>query len=607
MKRIFFISIFWILLVTIGYAQVDGPKIVLKWNGNDIESGGGEIGVGATATSVIINIKNTGNKTLEIQKITSSGDNAANFVITSGNLASLEPDQEGTFEIVYTPLISKALQTANIAIRSNTPSDFMFKISNKIHPVISWSDPADIPWGTKLSEDQLNATTEVNGDFTYIPDVDAVLQGGKQELKVTFRPEDEATYSNATKIVYINIIPVDIVVEWEAAANIIYGTALSSNQLNAKAYYIEKVEGEEDKKTPVQGTYTYTPNMGEILAVGTHELNADFKPSSSNYAEKNGTKVSITVNKKTPVVTWEKPSNLSFGNPLGNYQFDATADVPGTFAYTPLAGTILEMGNEQELSVLFTPTESENYNTATAKAYINIVEAQVPHLQAHRIILDEVPVYGFEKISGNKFSFTWTRGEGNACVVFVKNTKKEEEEKEEELASPEQGKSYAANSAFAKGDQIGSTGWYCVYDGTDTKLSITGLNQEKDYKVMVLEYNLIGTYKAYLTTASVYNPRIFTTSNSIEGNPTAANIMASNFVSLAKNGKNDTWIVSRIDELTEYELIIFNNLGHVIYTAKPYDNTWDATFEGKQLPAATYYYMFKKDETIIKGFITVVE
>src|SRR5581483_1085173 len=50
---------------------------------------------------------------------------------------------------------------------------------------------------------------------------------------------------------------------------------------------------------------------------------------------------------------------------------DATASVPGTFVYTPPASTVLAAGT-QTLSVAFTPTDSGNYNNASASVSITV-------------------------------------------------------------------------------------------------------------------------------------------------------------------------------------------------------------------------------------------
>ena len=86
----------------------------------------------------------------------------------------------------------------------------------------------------------------------------------------------------------------------------------------------------------------------------------------------------------TPTITWANPANIVYGTALGSTQLDATAsytsngttvNVPGTFTYTPAAGTVLHAGNDQTLSVVFTPTNTSEYTTATASVSINVLQA----------------------------------------------------------------------------------------------------------------------------------------------------------------------------------------------------------------------------------------
>src|SRR5207244_3070577 len=49
--------------------------------------------------------------------------------------------------------------------------------------------------------------------------------------------------------------------------------------------------------------------------------------------------------------------------------------VPGTFVYTPAAGTVLNAGHNQPLSVSFTPTDTVNFNSANASVQINVLKA----------------------------------------------------------------------------------------------------------------------------------------------------------------------------------------------------------------------------------------
>jgi hypothetical protein len=80
----------------------------------------------------------------------------------------------------------------------------------------------------------------------------------------------------------------------------------------------------------------------------------------------------ITVDPGTPVVSWTNPASIVFGTVLGSAQLDATASVPGTFTYSPAAGTLLAPGSGQTLKVTFTPADSTDYTTAAATAAISV-------------------------------------------------------------------------------------------------------------------------------------------------------------------------------------------------------------------------------------------
>src|SRR5439155_27223543 len=74
-------------------------------------------------------------------------------------------------------------------------------------------------------------------------------------------------------------------------------------------------------------------------------------------------------------LTWSNPADITYGTALGATQLDATANVPGTFTYTPAAGTVLNAGPSQSLSVLFTPTDTIHYTTASTTVTVNVAQA----------------------------------------------------------------------------------------------------------------------------------------------------------------------------------------------------------------------------------------
>lgn len=147
-------------------------------------------------------------------------------------------------------------------------------------------------------------------------------------------------------------------ITWATPAAITYGTALSSTQLDASANY--------------PGTFVYSPASGTILNAGTQMLSASFTPSNSSQVAPATASNSITVNKATPALSWSTPSPVSVGTALSSAQLDATANIAGSFTYSPTAGTTMTTAGTQTLSVTFTPTDTADYNSATASVTLTV-------------------------------------------------------------------------------------------------------------------------------------------------------------------------------------------------------------------------------------------
>jgi hypothetical protein len=146
--------------------------------------------------------------------------------------------------------------------------------------------------------------------------------------------------------------------QWSAPSPITYGTALGASQLDATA--------------SAQGAFTYSPGSGTVLTAGTHTLTATFTPANSASASQSSVTTTITVNKATPTITWAAPAAVTVGTALGSAQLDATASVPGTFAYSPVAGTTMSTSGNQTLSVTFTPTDSADYGPAQGSVTLTV-------------------------------------------------------------------------------------------------------------------------------------------------------------------------------------------------------------------------------------------
>jgi N-acetylneuraminic acid mutarotase len=79
-------------------------------------------------------------------------------------------------------------------------------------PLLTWSPPASIVFGTALSGAQLNATAtgvggaSLSGTFTYSPAAGTILSPGPHPLGVSFAPDDQTNYSGAAKTVSITVL-----------------------------------------------------------------------------------------------------------------------------------------------------------------------------------------------------------------------------------------------------------------------------------------------------------------------------------------------------------------------------------------------------------------
>ena len=246
------------------------------------------------------------------------------------------------------------------------------QLKDPADPVISWNPPSAIAAGTALGSAQLNATANVPGTFTYSPAAGTMLSVGTYTLAAAFTPTDARTYKSAAATVSITVSKANSIIAWNALANIAAGTALGPSQLNASAN--------------VPGTFAYNPAAGTMLSAGTYSLAVTFTPDdTSDYATASATN-SITVtgappadpvnpaNPVNPAITWSAPAGIVYGTALGANQLNATANVPGTFTYSPATGTVLTAGT-QTLTTAFTPTDTSSYTTATATVSIAVAKA----------------------------------------------------------------------------------------------------------------------------------------------------------------------------------------------------------------------------------------
>jgi hypothetical protein len=106
------------------------------------------------------------------------------------------------------------------------------------------------------------------------------------------------------------------------------------------------------------------------LTAGSHGITATYS-GDPLYSGSASAAFVQTVNQATPVITWNTPAPITYGTPLDVSQLNAAANVPGTLAYSPAAGTVLNAGT-QTLSVTFTPADALDYTNAGATVSLTV-------------------------------------------------------------------------------------------------------------------------------------------------------------------------------------------------------------------------------------------
>ena len=194
--------------------------------------------------------------------------------------------------------------------------------------------------------------------MTYNGSTELPVNAGVYAAEVRY--DGSANYNAISRTYTLTILKAAPSLTWANPAGIIYGTPLGASQLNAASN--------------VAGSFEYSPAAGTVLNAGTHTLATSFTPSDATNYQTGSLSRSITVSKANAPAVWYRPDNVVYGTPLGPTQLNATAPTPGTFTYSPAAGTVLGAG-DHVLSVTFAPDDAANWNGSSALVPFTVIKA----------------------------------------------------------------------------------------------------------------------------------------------------------------------------------------------------------------------------------------
>ena len=262
----------------------------------------------------------------------------------------------------------KAADAANYDVvaantAGSTPSTAAALTVNKATPVLAWSAPAAIVYGTALGDAQLNATVTggIAGTFAYSPAAGARPAAGSATLSVTFTPTDAASYNPATATVTLSVTPAPLTVTASADAKV-YGTARSFGPGATSFTATGLAPGDAitsvtlaasggGAATDNVGTYTLTPSAPVGAAFNAANYSVSFATGTLTVTPK---PLTITANNDTKVAgetrtygagsTAFTSSGLVSPQTIGSVTLAASGgaaagDAPGTYTLTPSAAT----------------------------------------------------------------------------------------------------------------------------------------------------------------------------------------------------------------------------------------------------------------------------
>lgn len=253
-------------------------------------------------------------------------------------IANAQLDDSATYTITATNAAGSGSASATLTVSVTST-------------IVTWSTPSPITYGTVLTTNQLDATANLPGTFVYNPSVSTVLNAGTNALSVVFTPMDTNDYQSATNFVMLTVLPAPLTV---TAAN------FTRPQGTTNPVFTGTITGLQNGDNI---TATYSCSATVSSPPGTYPIVPALVDPNNRRTNYSVNLVNGTLSVGT-VVTWTNPAPITYGTVLGSGQLNATANVPGAFAYSPASGTVLKVGT-YTLTTVFTPSDTNDYQIAT--------------------------------------------------------------------------------------------------------------------------------------------------------------------------------------------------------------------------------------------------
>lgn len=190
-----------------------------------------------------------------------------------------------TLTVTFTP--------TNIALGGTITGTASLEVEKAI-PIVTWSNPSNIKYalsddgsgGTqkpKLSDQQLNAISNVAGTFSYDPAEGEYLDAGNQTVTASFSPDDTDNYQEVQRSIYFEVLKGDIQIDWGIFENGVCQEIRKKDKPTEIVPY--KLDFPDAKALSlgkeVPGTFAYSPDKGTELTEST-QITVTFTPTNAS-------------------------------------------------------------------------------------------------------------------------------------------------------------------------------------------------------------------------------------------------------------------------------------------------------------------------------------
>jgi len=363
-----------------------GPVVVQQCNnfvqfGNSISCTLNAVGAGHT---LVIGIANMASG--QIGTVTASSGNPL-LAITDGNMLSawvLSNTSAGSNTISYSVSSNSRMWLSVVEYENTTTSPLdgaaqanlstSWQGSGVINtPSFTTSSASDILWSFCLGSQGIPTVgtapvawsglpTPVNGSL--------LVETGDANSPGSYYGQCSG---NEGEIIALALMPAAVMVQSQAPSfSLAAGTYISAQSViisdstpGATIYYTT------NGTAPTPGSNVYS---GPITVSASETVQVIAASNTTTQSPAASAAYIINPLATAPPIIWITPAAISYGTALSVAQLNATANVAGTFSYSPAPGAVLAAGS-QTLTVTFTATDTTDYTTATDSVTLIVNQA----------------------------------------------------------------------------------------------------------------------------------------------------------------------------------------------------------------------------------------